>query len=936
MNWEDKIKAFLHDPPDKALRISGHEKRRDKLLQVLRLEFDISPEFDWIASSMERVVPETDVLIDFSRADKAIHPLLKHPITGRERRFEALSQAVLGLKKTRVEAIIEQLTEMEIDILKSLKTDDPKTTYLRIWRFFRDLIDQKNEELANLPADTRCPDHTIWDHLDACSAIYGAISRGKAALLMFKLTPVQNFIKNARKEKDLWAGSHILSYLTFRAIKAVVDEFGPDTIIFPHLRGQPFFDKEFEDDFAEILAVDGIKERLKIANIPNKFLAIVSEDKVENIKDRIQEAIDKTLKDLLKFSLDKSSPGGKINEHVENFCLRQMQNYFNVTVCAIPADLEKLIEIVEKLPEHVREKYRKWLSLVGTSKMRDLDLYSLMFELLEEITAVESRKFNKLEGSEKEKCTLCGEHEIVGDKEVWETTDRKTFKKNERLCPVCLVKRMYPEWVKEKWKIEAGFESVSEVALKRRLNGRREAYYDVIDNLEVAKELGCEEVVRSFYENINQVLDRLGLSLNPELVYGENLSSVRAISRTLGVDEETVRRIPGVERYLEDARNAIGRVEKIIGDFPRYYAILMMDGDDMGRMLVGEDMKSVKDYLHPKVLEHLQQERSEKIEETMRLVTPATHSAISRALAHFSVNVVLSIVEKYRGELIYAGGDDVLALLPTDSALACAYEIQRLFGEEWDGWNVMPAKTMSAGILIVHYKHPLYDALDKARELERKTKEFGRNAVAVGYLARSGSYDEAVVSWEAIRELSVKVGEYSVLDLVKRSKEKERRSPYISERLSYDIVRDIDNLPNNTEAIEHFLKYELSRHYHGRDEREKKEKIDELASKLVECSELVRVSLSKNELEEVLGCKLRRSDVRRINDLIKCLIRKGKLDVNGLRYSCDGLEGIEGLLEITDEKYEELKALILKKQIKGLFTLLKILVDCNADLGCWS
>ncbi len=922
MNWEDKIKAFLHDPPDKALRISDHEERRDRLLQVLGLKFDVSREFDWVASSLERVVPKSNLWIDFSRADKTMHPVLRHPITGRERGFEVLSQAVLGLKKTRVEAIIEQSVKMEIEILKSLKTDDPKATYFRIWRFFGDLIAQKNEELANLPADTRCPDHTIWDHLDASSAVYGAISRGKAALMMFKLAPVQNFIKNARKEADLWAGSHLLSYLTFQAMKVVVNEFGPDAIIFPHLRGQPFFDKEFEEYFAEILVERVEEQKLSIANIPNKFLAIVSADEVKSVEGKIREEINKTLEDLLKFSLE-SSLGGKIDEQVGSY-LKQLQNYFSVTVCANPADPNELLRIVEKLPEHMREKYEKWLSLLE-SRIRDLDLYPLMFELLEEIVAVESRKFNKLEGFEKEKCTLCGELEVVGDKEMW---DWKIFKKNERLCPVCLIKRMYPKWMEKRWKIKVGFESVSEVALKRKLKDES-TYYDIIHSMEVARKLGCEKAVNSFYENINRILDRLGLSLNLEVVYKENLSSVRAISRTLGVDEKEIKKIPNVEKHLEKARNAVIEIEKVTGEFPKYYAILMMDGDDMGRMLIGDEMRPVMDYLHPKVLEHLPHEMSEK---TKRLITPATHSAISRALAHFSVNVVPDIVKKYRGELIYAGGDDVLALLPTDSALACAYEIQRLFGEEWDGWNVMPAKTMSAGILIVHYKHPLYDALDKVRELERKAKEFGRNAVAIGYLARSGSYDEVVVSWEVLRKLNAKVGEHSMLDLIKRSKEREREPPYISERLSYDVARKIDNLPN-IEAIKHFLKYELSRHYHGRDEREKKEEIGKLASKLIGCAKHVRVTLSKNELEEVLGCKLRKSDVRRVNDLIKCLIRNGKLDENGLRYGCEELEGV-GELKITDG-YEGLEALILKKQIRGLFTLLKILIDCDADLGCW-
>jgi CRISPR-associated protein Cmr2 len=210
--WNRKIQAFLHDPPDKALSISGHESRRDLLLQTLNLKFDIPSEFDRIASSMERIVPKTDIWIDFSRTDKSLHPILRHPITGSIKEYETLSQAVLGIRKLKTRVVLGNILNYEIEALKSLKADDSKVTYFRIWRFFKDLIAKLGDEFAHLPADTRCPDHTIWDHLNASSAIYSAISKDKPALLMFKLSPVQDFIKNARKERDLWAGSHLLSF----------------------------------------------------------------------------------------------------------------------------------------------------------------------------------------------------------------------------------------------------------------------------------------------------------------------------------------------------------------------------------------------------------------------------------------------------------------------------------------------------------------------------------------------------------------------------------------------------------------------------------------------------------------------------------------------------------------------------------------------------
>jgi len=916
--WQNKIKAFLHDPPDKALRIANHEDRRDKLLQTLNLKFDISPEFDRIASSMERVVPKTDVLIDFSRTDKTLHPILRHPITGEVRKFEKLSQATLGVKKTRIEQIIKEVLDKEAKILEKLKSEDSKRTYFRVWRLFKDLL--VDEEIANLPADTRCPDHTIWDHLDASSAIYSAIS--KPALLMFKLTPVQDFIKNARKERDLWAGSHLLSFLTFQAIKVVIDEFGPDAIIFPHLRGQPFFDKEYEDIFKDILEINDLKEKLKIANIPNKFLAIVSAERVAEVERRFREVINKELGNLLDFSLEKIFDG-KINAHMRNHYLRLLQNYFNVTTCSIPADLNGLMNVIKKLPSQIKKKYEDWISLLEKSGYgrRTFDLYSLMFELIEEIVAIESRKFFKFEGLKKEKCSLCGNLEIIGNKDIWKDVDRCIFRENERLCPVCFIKRMYSEWIDKKWGIKVEFDYVSEVALRKKIKSKNVTFYDVIKDTKVARDVGCENLLKMFYENVSKILDDLNLPINYELVYKENLTSVKAISNTLGVDEQRIEKIPNVERYLKNARNAIAEIEKLIGEFPKYYSILIMDGDSMGRMLVGDEMKPVKDYLHPEVLKCLPPEAREKVEKTKRLITPATHSAISRALMHFSVNVVRKIVENHRGELIYAGGDDVLALLPIDSALHCAYEIQDLFGKDWDGWELLPAKTMSAGILIVHYKHPLYDALDKARSLEKKAKELGRNAVAVGHLARSGTYNEVVFNWNIVSELR------KFVELIKNSEKDEK--PSLSKRIIYHVTQEVDVLPNDEKALKEYLKYELSRHYGGN------EKVEDLADEIISLAKNVRVKLSNDDfadLQEFTITDIKRSSLDRINSKILGLVSKNDLTYGRLY---DRLKAIlqDYLKENNCDFYEKLYGLILKKQIKGLFILLKILVDCDAELG---
>ncbi len=58
--WNHKAMAFLHDPPDKAIHIPGHEERSNRLLEALGIQAALSKDeyqlADVIASGMDRAV----------------------------------------------------------------------------------------------------------------------------------------------------------------------------------------------------------------------------------------------------------------------------------------------------------------------------------------------------------------------------------------------------------------------------------------------------------------------------------------------------------------------------------------------------------------------------------------------------------------------------------------------------------------------------------------------------------------------------------------------------------------------------------------------------------------------------------------------------------------------------------------------------------------
>ncbi|MBW1972998.1 MAG: hypothetical protein JRI44_09245, partial [Deltaproteobacteria bacterium] len=122
--------------------------------------------------------------------------------------------------------------------------ESPKKIFLSLWRVLPQFLAENEKKLGPIwhlvPADTRTPDHSIWHHSSLVSAL--SICEGKPAFFIFSLAPVQGYIAEARKTKDLWIGSMVLSYLSWLGMKVIATDLGPDHIIYPSLRNQPIVD----------------------------------------------------------------------------------------------------------------------------------------------------------------------------------------------------------------------------------------------------------------------------------------------------------------------------------------------------------------------------------------------------------------------------------------------------------------------------------------------------------------------------------------------------------------------------------------------------------------------------------------------------------------------------------------------------------------------
>ncbi len=138
------------------------------------------------------------------------------------------------------------------------------------------------------------------------------------------------------------------------------------------------------------------------------------------------------------------------------------------------------------------------------------------------------------------------------------------------------------------------------------------------------------------------------------------------------------------------------------------------------------------------------------------LKTLTEHQQFSQKLARFADETVPNIIQKYdRAQLIYAGGDDVLALLPLRHALDCAYEIRLAFEHD-------TACKMSAGIAITPHNFPLDLALNMARQAEEKAKEgYGRDAIVVTEAHGTGTIREAGGKWQIVNLMNTLIGYFA-------------------------------------------------------------------------------------------------------------------------------------------------------------------------------
>ena len=141
-----------------------------------------------------------------------------------------------------------------------------------------------------------------------------------------------------------------------------------------------------------------------------------------------------------------------------------------------------------------------------------------------------------------------------------------------------------------------------------------------------------------------------------------------------------------------------------------YFALLLADGDRLGQVVasLGSDV-------------------------------------VSAALSKFT-RVVPDIVQRHNGVTVYAGGDDVLALLPLEGALDCARQMERVYRQSFGSATA----TLSVAVVFAHARDPLNLTLAETHRLldEVAKEENKRSSLAAGVYRGGAAAVQWATTWE--------------------------------------------------------------------------------------------------------------------------------------------------------------------------------------------
>lgn len=508
--------------------------------------------------------------------------------------------------------------------------------------------------------------------------------------LHFTLGPVQGFVAQARRTRDLWAGSFLLSYLAGQAMYAVIKAGG--TIIIPDVYDNNDSDLVVDPLLRAIRQHNegiSVEEHPCIGSLPNRFKARVP---AGFNPESCCEAVNSAWQNIAQTVWDEYlTSAAKHGRDVYTIWQRQTENFWDMAW--VTSDLEQ--------SDYLLDRRKNWRSYVPPKEPGDK---CTVMGNLQELSGYIGSK---------------GKNERDKQRDFWAKLQAEALfdlHADERLCAIALIKRLFPRIAKEAigWPVPVFYPSTSYLAAVPWLteaiiqnNKWCEQYADKVQTDQTLVKLARSQSVNTFKcvaQAVNSYPNTAKFAkLEGNFFYPPTLANHRMWP-------------PDTEKCRNELITLLKKCKTLPGSF---YALLLMDGDRLGALLQSHDTGGEE---------------------------------ISRALAQFTHRVP-TVVQENNGVLIYAGGDDVLALVTLENAIPLAVQLRQEFNTAFSKTtNLSDKASISAAIIYAHHHAPLKSVLRQAHKLLDNVakEETGRDSLAVGVWNSAGLMLQWANPWEKI------------------------------------------------------------------------------------------------------------------------------------------------------------------------------------------
>ncbi|WP_349618209.1 type III-B CRISPR-associated protein Cas10/Cmr2 [Azotobacter salinestris] len=601
----------------------------------------------------------------------------------------------------------------------------------------------------------------------------------------FTLGPVQGFVAQARRTRDFWAGSFILSWLSSVAMAAITAQRGEISFPVP------------DKDYLNWLHGNGDSPPPLQGSVPNRFKALTAEVPADFQPQLVTESVQAAWRALAD-CVWRNDLAEIADERTHTIWERQVENFWEISWVLSADEGANLLD-----------RRKNWRNPVAPSEPGHK---CMMMDGWQELSGVLVSNMNEV--------NQFWERLIASGKPGMQTDLRK----GEQLCALAFIKRRFSRWFDQVqvplpggdqtihgWRLPSAVPSVSFLAAAhwiaeaiekaplpafeqfaaaaRQLSSYSEAAHVGGDAFEI--DILCVRDAARRRQQQEPGFRRLWAGLDGQLYFPTALQNPRLFDDQQGAGK--------VLKALKELRSA--------ADMPGlpspYYAILLMDGDQLGSHM-GEKAKQ---------------------------------GPISRALNNFTAQAG-DLVRKHNGFLVYAGGDDVLALLPLEDALPAAADLQACYKGCFDNCDidkeeVRVTSTLSAAIEFVHIRTPLTRVLrDAHRLLDDVAKdETGRDAVAVRVWKPSGLAAQWSMPWA--KALDAK-GEVLICQLAEQfARQQGSEEAHFSSKFFFRAEQLVERFPDMPDdALQQLLLAEYLHSFGSRSSKLKDEQLQDLKDSL--------------------------------------------------------------------------------------------------------